>query len=76
MTASEGESQIWPEDLPREVVVQLARAKLSELTKKIFGKKSDKHKQADEQNAVLAASADSGSTEKDKKKSSHLKRIK
>lgn len=36
MTGSSGENQIWNEDLPREVVLQLARAKFSELTGKLF----------------------------------------
>lgn len=43
-TSAKDENQIWPEDLPKEVLIQLAKAKLSEVGKKLLGKgKQAKH---------------------------------
>lgn len=36
MTSSSGESQMWSEDLPREMVLQLAKSQLKELGKKFL----------------------------------------
>ena len=40
MTSSAGDNQVWTEDLPREVVMQFARQKISELGRKLFGKEN------------------------------------
>ncbi len=49
VTTSGQKNQIWPEDLPKEVVIQLAKAKISELGKKIFRRKgkTDEVQEAD-----------------------------
>ena len=40
ITSSSQQNQIWPEDLPKEVVLQLARSKITELGQKLFGRRS------------------------------------
>jgi hypothetical protein len=37
ITTSKQKNQIWPEDVPKELVLQLARAKIAELGHKLFG---------------------------------------
>jgi stringent starvation protein B len=39
MTCSKGENKVWAEDLPREVMVRVAREKISELGRRFIGKK-------------------------------------
>ncbi len=39
MTSSEGENRVWAEDLPREVMVRVAREKISELGRRFIGRK-------------------------------------
>lgn len=39
MTTSNGENRVWPEDVPREVLAQMARAKIASVGKKLFGVK-------------------------------------
>ncbi len=76
MTASDQKNHIWSEDVPREVVVQLARAKIAEVGKKLLrrGKK--------ESSPVEAAGKEpqSGESQKDegqkKPRVAHLKRVK
>lgn len=66
ITASNSENRVWPEDTPREVVLQMARHKLSEVGKKLFGKDKGKEKESSEEDT----------NSKQKRKNPHLKRIK
>lgn len=38
ITSSNGENQLWPQDMPKELLAQAARAKVKEVGKKLFGK--------------------------------------
>lgn len=76
ITASSQENQIWPEDLPREVVVQLARDKVATFTKKMFSRFGKKD--SEEQDAPTAPAkddSDSGASPTRKRKPT-LTRIK
>lgn len=69
MTSSSGENRIWPEDLPREVKLQMARGKLASVGSKLFGKKDEK----------LPSSTDdkpTGPETPSPNQKSHLKRVK
>lgn len=37
-TSAEGESKLWPQDMPKELIVKMAQSKLQAVGKKLFGK--------------------------------------
>ena len=90
MTSSSGETQVWPEDVPREIYLKMARSKLVEAGKKLLGKSSSKDsttkKAADPKSSPSLVDVKMPPTEKEKKSDqdknskakdvSHLKRIK
>lgn len=80
ITASSGENRVWPEDVPREVYLQMARAKLSTMSKKLFGKFGGPDGEEDgeeaEEEAGEKEEQQQKSSSKTKSKSSHLKRVK
>lgn len=41
ITSSEGDTRLWPQDMPKELVAQAARAKLREVGQKLFGRKAE-----------------------------------
>lgn len=45
MTSAKSEQQLWPEDIPPELVAELAKAKLKQFGAKLFGKKDKGEKQ-------------------------------
>jgi hypothetical protein len=67
-TSAKNENQIWPEDLPKEMLLQLAKTKLSEVGKKLLGK--DKQTKPDKKASEQTSNASSS------KKTAALKRIK
>lgn len=71
ITSSDGENRVWPEDVPREVFVKMARNKLVEAGKKLFGKE----KASTSSNEPTESTKTNGSESK-AKRDSHLKRIK
>jgi stringent starvation protein B len=66
ITASDGQNKVWPEDMPKELLVSMAKQQLRNITQKIFGKKPAK-KTLDEEQIP---------ENKEKKKKPHLKLIK
>jgi hypothetical protein len=76
MTASDQKSRIWTEDVPREVVVQLARAKMAEVGKRLF-RRGKKEEQGEAVAPTAAAEKPKPqSSDKKSKKVAHLKRVK
>lgn len=72
MTGSKGKNAVWPEDMPKELLVQLAKEQLRMLGKRIFGKKG-----AEEATPTTASTTtESDPTTKAGKNASHLRRIK
>ncbi|MCB0321939.1 MAG: hypothetical protein KDD69_00150 [Bdellovibrionales bacterium] len=82
MTAGDGNSQVWPEHVPREVMTQLARAKLSEIGSKLLGKVRPLARPAEKPSPTSASTASTepekpkGAEADDKKRGAHLRRIK
>ena len=70
MTSSESENRIWPQDVPKELYVQMAKDRLAEAGKKLFrrGGKSDKE--------PLEGEEDSKKKKANKPSRDHLRRIK
>lgn len=68
MTSAEGKQVTWPESLPRELVLQLAKQQLFSIGRKIFGRKDDSEKPN--------SSAEQGEAERRGKARPHLKRVK
>lgn len=67
IASSTGESSVWPEDMPKELILEFAKRKLSELGQKVFGKKKDKE---------MPVTSDAQEERKEEKKGGHLKRVK
>lgn len=49
MTSSDQQQAIWPEDLPKEVMIDIARQQFSAIGKKLFGKKENENQEAAEE---------------------------
>ena len=75
MTSSDGETHVWPEDVPREVYLQMARSKLVEAGKKLLGKTPKKAENSEEER-ISAPEKSTEDKPNGKGRSSHLKRIK
>ena len=78
-TASDNQQAIWPEDLPKEVMLQIAKQQFKALGSKLFGSKDEEESEGTP--AVLAAQDEPDGPsdnlpEKKKKKGSHLRLIK
>ncbi len=76
-TASDNQQAIWPEDLPKEVMLQIAKQQFKALGSKLFGSK-DEEDEAETEVENASESADEGDNlpEKKKKKGSHLRLVK
>lgn len=48
LTASDGKNRVWTDDLPREVMIEAARAKFSEFTEKLFSRKKKPEEKEDQ----------------------------
>lgn len=70
-TSAKGENIVWPEELPKDLLISLAKSRLGELGRKIFGK--DKDKTNGIQKEVPQAPQTTDTT---KKRNSILKRVK
>ena len=66
-----GEQKVWSEEIPKEIITKMAREKLADIGKRIFGSKKDE-KTEDETDSKSSQSTESPG---DKPKP-HLKRIK
>lgn len=82
MTSSEKENTVWPEDLPKEVLIKLATDKVKQAGKKIFG--GDRGEDQDNNSGAKTPAKKrddivkpvSLTEEKKKRQGPHLKRIK
>lgn len=64
MSAADGKQTIWPEDVPKEILLKTIRAKWAELANKLTGKKSTETPSKEPTN------------KNKKKEATHLKRVK
>lgn len=81
MTASDNQQAIWPEDLPKEVMLQIAKQQFKALGSKLFGTKDSEEKTAAPKPALHEVSSEPDSEnlpeKKEKKgKAPHLRLIK
>ncbi len=68
LSSADGVQITWPEDLPKELVLQLAKEQLSKLKQKLFGKK--------EKQEQPAPDTSEPTPKPQKEKGGHLKRVK
>lgn len=47
MSSASGEQKVWQEDFPKELIIEAAKQKLSQIKNRIFGKKSSGEKSQD-----------------------------
>ncbi len=73
LTGSNGEKAIWPEDMPLELLAELAREQLKLFGKKLLGRGAKKNAD-DEADTVASDKQAKGKSEK--KRGVHLKRVK
>ncbi len=52
ITSSNEENTIWPEDLPRELVFQFAKAKVKEIGSKLFNRKDNSSSNSEEEQEI------------------------
>ncbi|MCB0358849.1 MAG: hypothetical protein KDD44_04415 [Bdellovibrionales bacterium] len=78
MTSDKQEQVIWPEDLPREVVLKIAREQFAALGDKIFKRRrpASQDDNASPAPKPVASTAPEESTEPENKKRGHLRLIK
>ncbi len=72
LTSSGGRNAVWPEDMPKELLLQFVKAQLKTLGKKVLGRDADKELREKEK-VELDQRAEKP---KEKKKGFHLRRVK
>ena len=69
ITADDGQTQVWPEDVPKELLVKAATMKITQIGKKLFGFGKEQKEEKEE-------SDDAPEPNGGKRDRSHIKRVK